>query len=354
MRFEDISKTEEDIVLEESLKGLFFEIKKRVEHLLKLAQAKRPKNEYEKYFNDLMNTYKEPYLLMRTVISFDQRLAKEDPELPSYQRIESLVKSTSIDEAIEELEKFRKMVVEKQSVVESTYNVFKNALESNIKKEHPYQGYYALLDMQELLEYTENLVKTTERRYTSAGGINSGKAAVTESIQKFISLGYVDNLKTLTESVEEEEDEYYMLVDMKLHEDHDGKKVNRKNFKNTLVTKAKNVKEARKKLKSCANKSLKELNKYLKSNKDKKLKVEFAKPDWNECHQVIKGRDRIRKKNIKGLTGTNFVSTGVMYLKGLDGTGNVSDTPECCPNRKALIGSNQSLSRYINKECKEK
>lgn len=383
MRLNEINKPNYYYVLNENVTNFYEQLYKNASAIKTMVEDDYENGvKVEKEINEFINKYGHCYLILRTLVSYDIKMSEQDSDRPSIIGVSKIVNANDTIEVCNELKRFYNDVINKDTsfaqMLKGTYNQFKNTMDRQLKTkdQRGYIGYPAIKDMLEILrsevgtyildfQNKHNSSREPQKELQSSSELsNTVKKEDFEITEGLKSKGY---LKTIFESMNEagytqlteankkndEEDEYFMIVDMKLYDNESSKKTPFRNFKNTLVAKAKDYDHARRILKSNANKSLKELNKYLKGRSKKEgrdMKVDFSRSDWEKYHTLHKGRENIKKKNIKGLTGTDFVSTGVMYLKGLDQNGNVSPNPECCPNKKAMIDSKASLTRYVNSQ----
>ncbi|ASV44148.1 hypothetical protein PBI_SCTP2_133 [Salicola phage SCTP-2] len=371
MRLNQINKPNYHYILKEDVTNFHEFLKQKVRAFKSMVQDGENKVEYEKKINEFMNSYMHCFLVLRTLIAYDQYASQKDSSRATMFGIGDIIKSKSVEDSCAALESFYKNTINSDSKIgqklKANYDYFKRSIE-RLKEQSSNNGYpyYPVIDhIDEILnsEFDSFVNEFDEKHQDNVQlemveNSNQAKNKISYIIETMDKAGYTELMESKDDVYNNEEDEYYMVVDMKLYDSHNNDKTSLNNFKNTLVARAKDYNEARKVLKSNAEKSLKELNRYLQRRNEKEnrnLKVDFSRSDWYDYHTLYKGRDKIKKKNIKGLTGTDMVSTGVMYLRGLDNPGgNISSHPEYCPHKQAILSSNSSLSRYLNKNFLKK
>lgn len=343
MRLREINRLSEQYVLDESISDLYHSMVNKAQYLMGRMENGRPKLVVEKEINEFYDRFKDILPTIRTILAFDSHAKKSDPDRPSLSGIARLLNSPE-KETIDELERFRKKVIEPNQKLKTTFKQFKTAFENQMSL--MYKGYKGGALIAEIIDLDSNVKEQLDSLYKTSA--SEKFTSVTESVLEMIEAD--DRYEDLLES-KSEPDQYYMVVELALYDDKKSDKVPHKNFKNVLVTKANTPAQARRQIKSSANKSLKELNKKLK---DSSMRCQFKKGDWFREDVVYKGYDSIKKKNIKSLSGSDTVSTGVYLLGGLKGFGTVSSVPEIAPNNFAIHSSKSSLGRYINKNFPKK
>lgn len=340
MRLKQINRPSEKYILDESIKDLYFKMINKAKYLAGRIENQRQKLVVEKEISDFINEYKDLLPTIRTIVVFDKYARQSDPDRPSLLGISKLLNSGD-EETRKELNKFKNSVIDKSDKMKRTHEHFVAMTDKLVKSEA--NGYKGAAFIYELIDLDDTIQQQLNDFY---------KANVSESVSiTEVALEMIEANYSVEEQVNEakaEPDQYYMIVELALYDENKSDTVPHKNFKNVLVTKAKSQAQARQKLKSSANKSLRELNKKLK---DRGLKCKFKKNEWfREC-SVYKGYDAMKKKNIKSLSGSDTVSTGVYMLSGMSGHGTIGSVPEHAPNRYAMHSSKSSLTRYLNKQC---
>lgn len=336
MRLHQINKQKEKYILDESIESLYGKMVNEAKYIHERMENNRPKLVVEKEIKDFVGKYYEIVPTIRTILAFDKASKRDDPDRPSLTGIGKLLNSSD-EETIKELEKFKKDVIKTNDKLNANFNYFESAMKRTLEKNEKYKGAGFI---HEILEMDDEVKKQIESFYDR----NTSDKSVTECVMEMIEANY--QVDELNEGRRMEPDQYYMVLELALYDNNKSEKVPHKNFKNVLVTKAKSQAQARQKLKASANRSLRELNKKLK---DKGMCCKYRKDNWFRDNTVYKGYDSMKKKNIKSLSGSDSVSTGVYLLGGMCGHGTIGSVPEMAPNRYAIHSSKSSLTRYLNK-----
>lgn len=339
MRLKQINRLKESYILDESIKDLYFKMINVAEYLAERIENNRPKIVVENEIKKFVEEYKDVLASIRTIITYDKHARKNDPDRPTMMGISKLIHS-SPEDTIKELEYFQQIVLPKNPKMKATFDHFVMMADKMAASErHGYKGADFVFEILEL----NDVIKSQIGEFYKANVKES--IGITDAFMEMFEANYYE--EELNEG-KAEPDQYYMIVELSLYDSEKSESVPHKNFKNVLVTNAKSQAQARQKLKASANRSLKEMNKKLK---ERGMKCTFKKKEWfREC-PVYKGYDSIKKKNIKSLSGSDSVSTGVYLLGGMCGHGTVGSLPEYAPNKYALHSSKSSLTRYLNKHC---
>jgi len=339
MRLHQINQQKEKYILDESIENLYGKMVNEAKYINERIQNNRPKLAVEKEIKDFIDKYYHIIPVIRTILAFDNAARKSDPDRPSLMGIGKLLHS-SPEETVKELARFKKSVIETNDKLKSNYQFFKKSLDRVLEMHSEYKGAPLIREVLDMNDVVERQIDSFYDRNAKI------EKTATEAVLEMLEANY--ELEGLNEGRKMEPDQYYMIVELSIYDNNKSDKVPHKNFKNVLVTNAKSQAQARQKLKSSANKSLRELNKKLK---DRGMSCKFKKDNWFRDSAVYKGYDTMKKKNIKSLSGSDSVSTGVYLLGGMCGHGSIGSVPEMAPNRYAIHSSKSSLTRYLNKQC---
>ena len=180
--------------------------------------------------------------------------------------------------------------------------------------------------------------------------IKEAKDSILESLDIIADCGYLEESDLFeSESEDVKNTKYFMFIELSVHtEQKPVSGIPHKHYYVTIGTVAKNVDHARKNIKHQVNKSLKELNKKLKS-----MNVVVVIKDKSQFNsgRVYEGIDTILDKNIKGMTRVDKVSSGVWFLDGIEGNGNISGIKYAVNGTASL--SKTSITRHLNKVINE-
>ena len=337
MRVHQINKQKEKYILDESIENLYGQMVNEAKYIAERMENNRPTIVVEKEIKEFVNKYYEIVPTLRTILAFDKASKKSDPDRPSLMGIGKLLHSDE-EETITELKRFGDEIIEKNDKLKANLHYFKTSLDRTLDRNDKYKGAGFV---HEILEMNDEIKKQIDSFYNR--NIKE-ELSITECVHEMIDANYF--ISDLNEGRKMEPDQYYMVVELSLYDNNKSEKVPHKNFKNVLIANAKSQAQARKKLKASANKSLRELNKKLK---DKGMCCKYRKDNWFRENTVYKGYDSMKKKNIKSLSGSDSVSTGIYLLGGMCGHGSIGSVPEMAPNRYAIHSSKSSVTRYLNK-----
>jgi hypothetical protein len=337
MRLHQINKQKEKYILDESIENLYGKMVNEAKYIKERMDNKRPKLVVEKEIKEFIDKYYEIVPIIRTILAFDKSSKKTDPDRPSMMGIGKLLHSNE-EETRKELHYFKEKVIDANDKLKANYQYFKSAIQRTLERNEEYKGAGFIHEILEMDDVVKSQIDDFYGRNTKDA------KSVSECIIEMIEANY--NSEELKEGRKMEPDQYYMVVELSLYDNNKSENVPHKNFKNVLVTNAKSQAQARQKLKASANKSLRELNKKLK---DRGMCCKYRKDNWFRENTVYKGYDSMKKKNIKSLSGSDSVSTGIYLLGGMCGHGNVGSVPEMAPNGYAIHSSKSSVTRYLNK-----
>lgn len=354
MRLKDVQLPREKYILDESISNLYSKIINQADYIHARINNGREKIVVEKEIRDFADNYIDVLAVIRTILSFDQYARKGDPDRPSLMGISRLINSDE-PTTIKELEDFKAKVIKDNIKMTATYNNFTSSL-NNLKKvgERGYTGGALIKDVLELDKDVRGQMKEFYKANagTSVTSIEKENVpTISETFMEMIDANYF-NILNEGKSDSKELDNFYMVVEMSVFDSKKSETIPHKNVKNVLITRAKSRDSARKIIAKNAKRSLKEMNKKLK---EKGFSCKFKKEDCFDNGTVYQGYDTMKNKNIKSLSGSDAVSTGVYLLGGTCGHGTIGSIPEICPNKYAIHSSKSSLGRYLNKqtECKE-
>lgn len=339
MRLSQINKLREKYILDESIRELYFTMVNKADYLVDRIKNKRPTIVVNKEIDDFIKEYLDILPIFRTVLAFDKYARRNDPDRPSIVGISRLINS-SVEETHEELKKFKKNIIDDNKKIKATYDNFLRMYEKMASTNT--DGYTGAPLIYSIIELDSVVKQQLGEFYKS--NMTEG-LSMTDAAIEMIEANY-EFSDSLTEA-KAEPDQYYIIAELSLYDTKKSDTVPHKNFKNVFITHANTQAQARQKIKSSVNKSLKELNKSLKDNG---FECKMKKKSWASDSTVYKGYDSIKKKNIKSLSGTDAVSTGVYLLGGLQGHGTVGVVPQQSPNNYAMHSSKASVTRYINKQ----
>jgi hypothetical protein len=339
MRLHQINKQKEKYILDESIENLYGKMVNEAQYIHERIENKRPKLVVEKEIKEFIGKYFDIIPTIRTILAYDKASKKTDPDRPSMMGISKLLHSNET-ETLKELKEFEKKVIEPNEKLKANHQYFKSALQRTLDRNEQYKGAGFIREILDMDEVVKDQIDNFYDRNTK------DSKSVSECVLEMIEANY--GAEELNEGRKMDPDQYYMVVELSLYDNNKSEKVPHKNFKNVLVTNAKSQAQARQKLKASANKSLRELNKKLK---DKGMCCKYRKENWFRENTVYKGYDSMKKKNIKSLSGSDSVSTGIYLLGGMCGHGTVGSVPEYAPNRYAIHSSKSSVTRYLNKRC---
>lgn len=337
MRLHQINKQKEKYILDESIENLYGKMVNEAKYIEERMENKRPKLVVEKEIKEFIDKYYEIVPIIRTILAFDKASKKTDPDRPSMMGIGKLLHSNE-EETRKELHHFKEKVIDANDKLKANYQYFKSSIQRTLERNEAYKGAGFIHEVLEMDDVVKSQIDSFYDRNTKDA------KSVSECIIEMIEANY--DSEELNEGRKMEPDQYYMVVELSLYDNNKSEKVPHKNFKNVLVTNAKSQAQARQKLKASANKSLRELNKKLK---DRGMCCKYRKDNWFRENTVYKGYDSMKKKNIKSLSGSDSVSTGIYLLGGMCGHGTVGSVPEMAPNRYAIHSSKSSVTRYLNK-----
>lgn len=180
--------------------------------------------------------------------------------------------------------------------------------------------------------------------------IKEAKDNILESLDIITDCGYLEESDLFeSESEDAKNTKYFMFIELSVHtEQKPVSGLPHKHYCVTIGTVAKNVDHARKNIESQVKKSLKDLNKKLKS-----MKVEVVIKDKSQFKtgRVYEGVETILDKNIKSLTRVDKISSGVWFLDGIEGNGNIGDIKYAVNGTASL--SKTSITRHLNKVINE-
>lgn len=180
--------------------------------------------------------------------------------------------------------------------------------------------------------------------------IKEAKDSILESLDIIADCGYLEESDLFESETEDAKNtKYFMFIELSVHtEQKPVSGIPHKHYNVTIGTVAKNVDHARKNIKSQVNKSLKELNKKLKSMK---VTVVIKDKSQFKTGRVYEGVDTILDKNIKGMTRVDKLSSGVWFLDGIEGNGNIGGIKYAINGTASL--SKSSITRHLNKVVNE-
>lgn len=341
MRLSEINKLKEKYILDESIKELYFGMVNQAEYLLDRVNNERSKIVVEKEIKLFIEEYIDILPIIRTILAFDKYARRTDPDRPSIVGISKLLNSTR-EETLHELEKFKRNIIDDNAKIKATYENFKRMYEK--MSETDTDGYVGSAILHGIMDLNNDVKNQLGDFYKANTLTTTDNTTLTSHAEEMLEANYILS-DELNEAVSEP-DQYYIIAEFSLYDSKKSDKVPHKNFKNVFVAHANTQAQARQKLKSSVNKSLKELNKTLK---DQGFYCKAKKDSWFKDTSVYKGYDSIKNKNIKSLSGSDAVSTGVYLLGGMTGHGTVNKIPEYAPNSYAMHSSKSSVTRYINK-----
>lgn len=146
-----------------------------------------------------------------------------------------------------------------------------------------------------------------------------------------------DSLVMESKEGEEPESVFYAIVSASI--EIDGK--NHRNFRSIAVARAKSAVEASGMIQKNIKASVSQVNKELKKDNKKIVIRELDK-------LKILTHDELKKKNIGNLVGSEYVSSGIIVLRGVDGHGDVKSTVWYAPLGHVFFNKS-SITRYLNK-----
>lgn len=357
MRLSEINQQTEKYILDESIKTFYHKMINQANYLIARVNSKREKVVVEKEINDMYDTYSDTLPILRTLFAYDRHMRDEDSDLPSIVGVARLINGDE-ETAMTELRNFREKVIEKHRNVKNTYRAFCNEIQNTNRRN--YRGYEGAAFVAYVLEMDEHMQSQLEDFYGTQAG-----AKIEEHFEAFANKGMTEIVLEMTaanllyepvdsfneaETKKKELDNFYMVVEMQLFDNEKSATIPHRNFKNIIATRAKTQAEARRKMKKRMNQSLRELNTKLKN---RSMKCACKHKNWDTNSMMHKGYDTMKSKNIKSLSGSDAISTGAYLLKGMVGHGTVQNLPEYAPNRYAIHSSKASVSRYLNKECRD-
>lgn len=357
MRLSEINQYSEKYILDESIKTFYHKMINQAKYLMERVTNKREKVVVEREIEDFYNTYRHALPILRTLFAYDQYMRDKDSNLPSIVGVSRLINGDD-ESAMAELEDFRKKVIDKQPNVSNTYNTFCKEVENTMNRR--YRDYEGAGFVAYVLEMDDHVRSQMDDFY----GAQAPEKAK-EQFEAFADKGITEIALEMTEanilyqpsetfneskSQNNELENFYMVVEMQLFDNEKSATIPHRNFKNIIATRAKTQAEARRKMKKRMNQSLRELNAKLKN---RNMKCSCKHKNWDTNSMMHKGYDTMKSKNIKSISGSDVVSTGAYILRGMAGHGTVQNLPEYAPNRYAIHSSKASVSRYLNKECRD-
>lgn len=324
--------------INESISSVVNAIEKGVEKISKMIQIGKPKEETNKFIQEFVSKYRVPYVAIRSILSVDQYLSKDDTDGATY--VGSLYNALTIgkpEEVKEELVKFYNYAKQQNSKLKRTIEYFDKAVDHDLKSQK--DGIIGYNLVKEMKDHIDNI------RQMSADYINRYAKPVSENIdfvgaiEKFVEQGLLDEFETamLNESATEaEEKNFYAIVEAQLT--IDGKK--HRNLKSVVATRAKDAVEAFKNIKRDVRSSVSDINKIIKKDRGhlKLTKLEDIK--------IFNSFEEIKKKNLSNLVGTEYVSRGFMILDGALEHGNMKSEPKYYPMGYTFL-QKSAITRYL-------